>query len=185
MERCDWAVGELMEKYHDKEWGTPVHSDKKLFELLVLEGMQAGLSWSTVLNKRENYRKALDDFDFVKVAKYNETKFSKLLKNSGIIRNRAKIRSIINNSRRFMEVRKEFGSFDKYLWKFISGRKTVNKFTKLSDLPYSTPISETISKDLKRRGFNFVGPSICYSFMQATGMVNDHLVKCFRHKARD
>ena len=185
MERCDWAAEGLMAKYHDKEWGTPVHSDKKLFELLVLEGMQAGLSWSTVLNKRKNYQKALDNFDFIKISKYNEANFNRLLKNPGIIRNRSKIRSIINNSRRFIEVRKEFGTFDRYLWGFVSRKQTVNHFKKLSDLPYSTPISEKISKDLKRRGFNFVGPSVCYSFMQATGMVNDHLVKCFRHNARD
>ncbi|MDE1869726.1 MAG: DNA-3-methyladenine glycosylase I [Candidatus Micrarchaeota archaeon] len=185
MERCDWAVGELMVEYHDKEWGIPVHDDKKLFELLVLEGMQAGLSWSTVLNKRKNYRKALDRFDFVKISRYKSPKLNALLKNPGIIRNRAKINSIINNSRKFLEVRKEFGTFDRYVWKFAEANPNAKSFRKLSDLPYSTPVSEAMSKDLKKRGFNFVGPSVCYSFMQATGMVNDHLVKCFLHKSRD
>ena len=180
--RCGWAGSELMIDYHDKEWGVPVHNDRKLFEMLILEGAQAGLTWQTVLNKRKGYRKAFDNFDPVKISKYTGKKVNKLLKNEEIIRNRLKILAAINNAKKFLEVKKEFGSFDKYIWRFVNNKPIVNKYKKISDLPSRTDISDKMSKDLKKRGFKFVGSTICYAFMQAVGMVNDHEVNCFRYK---
>ena len=181
--RCEWAGSDpLYIEYHDNEWGVPLHDDRKIFEMLVLEGAQAGLNWLTVLRKRENYRKAFDNFDPTKVAKYDSEKFQKLLANEGIIRNKLKIHSVIQNARAFLEVQKEFGSFDAYIWQFVGGKPIRNSWKSLSDLPAQTAESEAMSKDLKRRGFSFVGPTICYAHMQATGMVNDHVVSCFRYK---
>ena len=180
---CSWPTNDpLMIKYHDKEWGVPVHYDKKLFEFLLLEGFQAGLSWRTVLYKRENFRKAFDNFDFNKVAKYNKRKISSLLKDEGIIRNKLKVESAVTNAKAFLEVRKEFGTFNKYIWSFVNGKPIQNKFKSLKELPASTELSDLISKDLKKRGFKFVGTTIIYAHMQATGMVNDHVVGCFRYK---
>lgn len=168
--------------YHDKEWGVPVHNDKKLFEFLTLEGAQAGLSWFTVLKKRENYRKAFDGFDPAKVSRYNSAKVEDLLKNPGIIRNRLKIESTIKNAKAFTQIQGEFGSFDSYVWKFVKGKTIRNKWTSLGQIPPRTSQSDAISKDLIKRGFKFVGSTICYAHMQATGMVNDHLTYCFRYK---
>lgn len=181
--RCEWAGSDpLYIEYHDNEWGVPVHDDRKIFEMLMLEGAQAGLNWLTVLRKRENYRKAFDNFDPRKVAKYDSKKLQELLANEGIIRNKLKIHSAIQNARAFLEVQKEFGSFDAYIWQFVGGRPIRNSWKSLSELPAQTAESEAMSKDLKRRGFGFVGPTICYAHMQATGMVNDHVVTCFRYK---
>ncbi len=180
--RCDWAKDEPNISYHDKEWGRPEHDDQKLFEFLILEGAQAGLSWVTILKRRDGYRKAFSNFDPKKIAKYNEKKISELLLDESIVRNRLKITSAVNNAKQFLKVQKEFGSFDEYLWEFVDYKPIRNKFQKLSNLPTSTEISEKLSKDLKKRGFNFVGPTICYAFMQAIGMVNDHTVDCFRNK---
>lgn len=181
MKRCSWATNELSIAYHDTDWGVPVHDDRLFFEFLILEGAQAGLSWDTILRKRDAYRTAFDNFDPAKVAKYTEAKRAKLLQNEGIIRNRLKIASAVSNAKAFLKVQKEFGSFDKYIWSFVGGKPIVNKL-KGGDVPAKTEISDAISKDLKKRGFNFVGSTIMYAFMQATGMVNDHLVTCFRHK---
>ena len=183
--RCHWAQNALAVDYHDKEWGTPVHDDRTLFEFLVLEGAQAGLSWDTVLQKRINYRKAFNNFDPKKVAKYNVNKQTTLLKNPGIIRNRLKIASAVRNAKAFLAVQKEFGSFDKYIWQFVGGKPKINSWRAGQRLPASTPESDAMSKDLKKRGFNFVGSTICYAFMQATGMVNDHAVECFRYSKLD
>jgi len=181
-ERCEWVGSDpLMIDYHDKEWGVPVHDDTKLFEFLVLDAMQAGLSWMTVLKKRENFRKAFDNYDIKKIARYDDKKFEELLLDKGIIRNRQKINASIQNAKAFLEVQKEFGSFDVYIWQFVGGQTIKNSWTKLSDLPPNTPESDTMSKDMKRRGFSFVGSTICYAFMQAAGMVNDHTVDCFRY----
>lgn len=181
--RCPWPKDdELYQEYHDKEWGVPVHDDKKLFEFLLLEGFQAGLSWRTILYKRENFRKAFDDFDFNKVAKYDKRKINSLMKDSGIIRNKLKIESAVKNASAFIKVREEFGAFDKYIWGFVEGKPIKNKFKLLKELPARTELSDLISKDLKKRGFNFVGSTIIYAHMQATGMVNDHLTTCFRYK---
>ena len=180
--RCSWPSDDkLMIKYHDKEWGVPLHSDKKLFEFLILEGFQAGLSWRTILHKRENFRKAFDNFDFNNVAKYNKRKINSLLKDEGIIRNRLKIEGAIINAKAFLQVRKEFGTFNKYIWNFVNGKPIQNKFKTLSELPAKTKLSDQISEDLKKRGFKFVGSTIVYAHMQATGMVNDHVVSCFRY----
>jgi len=180
---CSWPTDDpLMIKYHDKEWGVPVRSDKKLFEFLLLEGFQAGLSWRTILYKRENFRKAFDNFDFNKIAKYNNRKNNSLLKDEGIIRNKLKVESAVTNAKAFLEVRKEFGTFNKYIWSFINGKSIQNKFKSLKEIPASTKLSDLISKDLKKRGFKFVGTTIIYAHMQATGMVNDHVVGCFRYK---
>lgn len=179
VKRCEWATEEPNLSYHDKEWGVPQHDDQKLFEFLLLEGAQAGLSWVTILKRREGYRKAFANFEAEKVAKFNEKKISLLLKDESIIRNRLKINSAINNAKQFLKVQKEFGTFDKYLWSFVDDKPIKNKFKKLSDLPSSTPVSEKMSKDLKKRGFSFVGPTICYALMQATGLVNDHTTGCF------
>jgi len=180
---CPWPTDDpLMIKYHDKEWGVPLHNDKKLFEFLLLEGMQAGLSWRTVLYKRENFRKAFDDFDFNKIVKYNKRKINLLLKNEGIIRNKLKVESAVTNAKAFLQVRKEFGTFNKYIWGFVNGKPIQNKFRSLKQLPARTELSDLISKDLMKRGFKFVGSTIIYAHMQATGMVNDHVVDCFRYK---
>ncbi len=182
-ERCDWpGDNALMRAYHDTEWGVPLHDDRKLFEFLVLDAAQAGLSWLTVLKKRENYRKVFDGFDPVKVARYSEKKIEKLLLDPGIIRNRLKVNSAVQNARAFLKVQKEFGSFDAYIWQFVDGKPIQNRFKTLSELPAKTAESDAMSKDLKKRGFNFVGSTICYAFMQATGMVNDHCVDCFRYQ---
>jgi DNA-3-methyladenine glycosylase I len=179
--RCSWARNPLAIAYHDKEWGTPVHDDRTLFEFLILEGAQAGLSWDTILQKRDNYRKAFDHFDPKKVAEYDAKKQKALLKNPGIIRNRLKIKSAVTNAKAFLAVQKEFGSFDKYIWQFVGGKPKVNSWQTGQKVPASTAESDAMSKDLKKRGFNFVGSTICYAFMQAVGMVNDHAVECFRY----
>ena len=182
MTRCDWAGNDpLMISYHDREWGVPVHDDRKLFEFLVLEGAQAGLSWRTVLRKREQYRRAFRGFDPERVARFGGKEVERLLADPGIIRNRAKVESAVANARLFLEVREEMGSFDAYLWRFTGGRPIVNRFRKMSELPSQSRESVAMSGDLRARGFRFVGPTICYAFMQAVGMVNDHLVHCFRH----
>lgn len=180
--RCHWAKNELAIHYHDTEWGVPLHDDRGLFEFLILEGAQAGLSWDTILRKRDAYRDAFDNFDVAKVAKYSEAKCAKLLTNEAIVRNRLKIASSVANAKAFLAVQKEFGSFDAYIWKFVGGKPIVNKPNGQGDVPAKTEISDAISKDLKKRGFNFVGSTIMYAFMQATGMVNDHLTTCFRYK---
>jgi len=180
--RCEWAKDEPNITYHDKEWGRPQHNDQKLFEFLILEGAQAGLSWATILKRRVGYRKAFSDFDALRVSKYTQKRVEKLLKDESIIRNKLKINSAINNAKQFLEIQKEFGSFDYYLWGFVNHKPIKNKFKKLSDLPASTEISEKLSQDLKKRGFNFVGPTICYALMQAIGMVNDHTSKCFLYQ---
>jgi len=182
MKRCSWASNELNIPYHDTEWGVPVRDDQRLFEFLILEGAQAGLSWDTILRKRENYRRAFDNFDPQKVARYTDARCAKLLNNEGIIRNRLKIASAVSNAKAFLNVQKEFGSFDKYIWAFVGGKPIVNNLKGHGDVPAKTEISDAISKDLRKRGFNFVGSTIMYAFMQATGMVNDHLVSCFRYK---
>lgn len=180
--RCAWASGEQMIRYHDEEWGVPVHDDRMLFEFLILEGAQAGLSWSTILNKRENYRRAFDHFDPVRVARYERKKVRQLLADSGIVRNKLKIASTIANAKAFLLVQEEFGSFDRYIWQFVGGKPRVNAIRSMKQIQARTPESDAMSKDLKKRGFNFVGSTICYAFMQAVGMVNDHLVDCFRYK---
>lgn len=179
--RCAWASGEKMIRYHDEEWGVPVHDDRTLFEFLILEGAQAGLSWSTILNKRENYRRAFDGFDAERIAKYDKKKVRQLLADPGIVRNRLKIASVVENAKASLRVREEFGSFDRYIWQFVGGKTLVNKRKTLRQVPARTPESDAMSKDLKKRGFKFVGSTICYAFMQAVGMVNDHLVSCFRY----
>ncbi len=181
-QRCEWCGDDpLYVAYHDDEWGVPVHDDRKLFEMLILEGAQAGLSWSTILKKRENYRKAFDKFDAKKIAKYDKAKVAKLLADPGIVRNRLKIAATIQNARAFLEVQKEFGSFDRYIWQFVGGKSKKNKWKNLKKIPPKTAESDAMSKDLKKRGFSFVGSTICYAFMQAVGMVNDHVVRCFRY----
>ena len=182
MNRCAWAVSEVMIAYHDDEWGTPLHDERALFEFLILEGAQAGLSWETVLKKRDNYRAAFDNFDAEKVARYGRRKVKQLLANAGIIRNRLKVASAIQNAQATLEIRDEFGSFDAYLWRFTGGKPIANRWRSLDQLPAHTDQSDVMSKDLKGRGFNFVGSTICYAFMQATGMVNDHLRGCFRYE---
>jgi len=181
MNRCEWATNELLIRYHDEQWGVPLHEDRKLFELLILEGAQAGLSWETILKKRDNYRRAFDDFAPAVVARYGKRKVDRLLADAGIVRNRLKVASAVTNARALLAVRKELGSFDAYLWQFVGHRPRTNAWRRLKDVPASTPESEAMSKDLKRRGFKFVGSTICYAFMQATGMVNDHTVDCFRY----
>ena len=179
--RCDWARNELAIRYHDKEWGRPVHQDRVLFEFLLLEGAQAGLSWDTILQKRENYRAAFDGFDPKRIARYDSRKVRSLLANPGIVRNRLKIGSAVQNAKAFLAIQDEFGTFDAYVWQFVGGKPRVNKWKLLKQIPPRTEQSDTMSKDLGKRGFNFVGSTICYAFMQAVGMVNDHLVKCFRY----
>ena len=182
-QRCDWCGNDpLYVEYHDKEWGVPVFDDAKLFEFLILETFQAGLSWITVLRKRENFRGALDGFNYKKIANYNEAKYNELFKNKGIIRNKLKIKATISNAIAFMEVQKEFGSFSNYIWKFTNGKPIQNNYKTLSEVPATTTLSDVISKDLKKRGFKFVGSTVIYAHMQATGMVNDHVTTCFRHQ---
>lgn len=181
--RCDWGTSnEIMIKYHDEEWGVPLHDDHKLFEFFVLEGFQAGLSWQIILNKRENFRRAFDHFNPEIVAKYDEGKITELIQNESIIRNKQKITACVNNAHRFLEVQKEFGSFDQYIWGFVDHKPIVNSFKSLKELPAKTPLSDKISSDLKKRGFKFVGSTVVYAHLQATGMVNDHLVDCYRYK---
>ena len=178
--RCGWAGSDpLYQKYHDEEWGVPVHDDRKLFEMLILEGAQAGLSWITILRKRENYRKAFDKFDAKKIAMYDSKKVKEFLQNEGIVRNKLKIVAAIQNAKLFLEVRKELGSFDKYIWQFVNGKQITNRWKSLKEIPAKTKESDAMSKDLKKRGFKFVGSTICYAFMQAVGMVNDHITDCF------
>jgi DNA-3-methyladenine glycosylase I len=181
--RCEWAnKGKLEEAYHDLEWGVEVHDDKCLFEFLILEGAQAGLSWSTILRRREGYRRAFDGFDARKIARYVEHDISRLLANTEIIRNRLKIHAAVTNARTFLEIRKEFGSFDNYVWRFVDGKPIQNAWKQITDIPSHTRVSDALSKDLIKRGFKFVGTTICYAFMQAVGMVNDHVVHCFRYE---
>jgi len=179
--RCPWATNDLSIRYHDEEWGLPVHDDSTLFEFLILEGAQAGLSWDTILKKRESYRAAFDHFDAKKIARYDRRKIQSLLNNAGIIRNRLKIASAIQNAKAFLQVQEEFGSFDAYIWQFTGGSPIVNSRRSLTQVPARTPESDAMSKDLKKRGFSFVGTTICYAFMQAVGLVNDHLTGCFRY----
>ena len=183
LQRCPWPNGKAMDThYHDTEWGVPLHDDRKLFEFIILDGFQAGLSWSTILNKRENFRKAFDNFDAQKIANYDEEKVQSLLQDVGIIRNRLKIRASISNAKVFLEIQKEFGTFDKYIWQFTHGKTIQNKWKTSEEVPVNIPESDAMSKDLKKRGFKFVGTTICYAFMQAAGMVNDHILSCFRYK---
>ena len=184
LKRCTWCEGldDDYVKYHDEEWGVPVHDERKHFEFLILEGAQAGLSWSTILKRREGYRNAFANFDPALVAKYDEAKYESLLQDPSIIRNRLKIKSAINNARRFIEVQNEYGSFDTYIWKFTNGKPLINTWEKMSEIPAKTELSDRVSKDLKKRGFNFVGSTIIYAHLQATGIVNDHEVSCFRYK---
>jgi len=181
--RCGWAAGsdELMLAYHDEDWGVPVHDDRLLFEMLTLEGAQAGLSWSTILKKRQNYRRAFDRFNVKKIARYGAAETKRLLADAGIVRNRLKVASTIDNASAFLDVQKEFGSFDAYIWQFVGGKPRRNKFRSINQIPAKTAESDAMSKDLKKRGFRFVGSTICYAFMQSTGMVNDHEVTCFRY----
>ena len=183
MTRCEWGnKSELYQQYHDEEWGVSLHDDQTLFEFLMLEGAQAGLSWETILKKREGYREAFDQFDSKKISKYTAFKIAALLQNPNIVRNKLKVNSIVLNARLFLEVQKEFGSFDKYIWQFTDGKTIQHSFKKMTDIPANTPESDAMSKDLKKRGFKFIGTTICYAFMQATGMVNDHVEYCFRYK---
>jgi DNA-3-methyladenine glycosylase I len=181
LRRCPWAKAQHYIEYHDTEWGVPVHDDRLLFEFLILEGAQAGLSWDTILKKRQNYRDAFDQFDPTVMARYGKRKQQSLLGNAGIVRNRLKIESAIKNAQAFLEIQREFGTFDQYIWSFVDGQPRQNTRKSMSEVPARTPESDAMSKDLKRRGFKFVGSTICYAFMQAVGMVNDHLVECFRH----
>ena len=181
--RCAWAKGPLNETYHDKEWGVPCFCDQRLFEFLILEGMQAGLSWEIILKKRENYRAALDDFAMEKIARYATKKQSTLLKNPGLIRNKLKIASIITNAQSALRLKESHGSLKNYFWQWVDGNTLINNWKSAKNIPAHTPLSEKLSKDLRQKGFKFVGPTICYAFMQAIGMVNDHTTDCFRHKA--
>jgi len=183
--RCPWAAGPLLIAYHDREWGVPLHDDRKLFELLILEGAQAGLSWATILNKRENYRRAFDRCDAAKISRYDRRKVRALLADSGIVRNRLKITATITNARAFLSLKKQFGTFDRYIWQFVGGKPKANPRHRRGSLPVRTAESDAMSKDLRKRGFRFVGSTICYAFMQGAGMVNDHASNCFRrHKVR-
>jgi len=182
MQRCAWAADPIHHDYHDKEWGVPIHDDRLLFEFLILEGAQAGLSWSTILAKRENYRRLFDNFDPQKVSRYDVAKIESLLQDAGIVRNRLKVNAAVTNAKAFLEIQKEFGSFDTWIWSFVDHKRLQNNWKKLSEIPAHTEISDRMSKELKKRGFKFVGSTICYAFMQATGMVNDHTVDCFRYE---
>jgi DNA-3-methyladenine glycosylase I len=182
MQRCTWPQTELDIAYHDTEWGVPVHNDRVLFEFLILEGAQAGLSWSTILRKRENYRRAFADWDSARIARFTPARVNKLLHDPGIVRNRLKVESTVSNARAFLTVQKEFGTFDNYVWRFVDGRPRINAWRSLSELPARTPESDALSKDLQKRGFRFVGSTISYAFMQAVGMVNDHITTCFRYR---
>jgi DNA-3-methyladenine glycosylase I len=181
--RCDWCGTEpIYVDYHDKEWGVPVHDDRMHFEMLILDGAQAGLSWITILKRRDSYREAFDNFDAVKVSRYDDKKVEKLLTNPGIIRNRLKVNSAVKNAQAFLKIQEEFGSFDDYIWQFVNHKTIQNKWKKMSELPAKTAESDAMSKDLKKRGFSFVGSTICYAYMQAAGMINDHITNCFRYK---
>jgi DNA-3-methyladenine glycosylase I len=181
--RCSWCEGNALQRaYHDREWGVPIHDDRRLFEFLILEGAQAGLSWDTILKKRENYRRAFAGFDAAKVARFGARQARALMANAGIVRNRLKIAAAISNARAFLAVQREFGSFDRYVWRFVGGHPLQNRRRTMKQVPASTPESDAMSKDLRKRGFRFIGSAICYAFMQATGMVNDHLVTCYRHR---
>jgi len=180
--RCQWAAKESMIEYHDEEWGIPVHDDRKLFEMFILEGAQAGLTWETILKRRKTYQQAFDNFDAEKISKYTEKDFERLMNDPGIIRNKLKVRSTIENAKLFLQIQKEFTSFDKYIWQFVNHKTIKNKFKSMSELPANTKESDAMSTDLKKRGFKFVGSTICYAFMQAVGMVNDHTVDCFRYE---
>ena len=182
MKRCEWAKSEDMIRYHDKEWGLPIRSDRKLFEMLILEGAQAGLSWSTILKRRKTYKKAFDNFDAKKISKYKSKDIKRLLNDEGIIRNKLKVAATILNAKKFLKIKKEFGSFEKYIWSFVNHKPIQNKFNSIKEIPANTKESNDMSNDLKKRGFKFVGTTICYAFMQAVGMVNDHVVNCFRYK---
>lgn len=180
--RCTWTKNNPYNiKYHDEEWGAPVHNDRKLFEFLLLESFQAGLSWLTILKKRENFKKAFDNFDYNKISDYNEHKIKELMKNKGIVRNKLKINAVVNNARAFIKIQKEFGSFDKYIWQFVNNKTIINSYMSWEEIPATSKESDAMSKDLKKRGFKFVGLTICYAFMQATGMINDHEINCFRY----
>jgi len=180
--RCDWAKSEQITRYHDEEWGAPVHDDRALFEFLCLEGAQAGLSWETVLKKRDNYRAAFENFEPAAVSAFNQRRLDRLLGDPGLIRNRLKMASAVGNAKALLKLREEFGSFDAYIWRFVDGRPVVNAWQAVKQIPAHTAVSDAMSKDLRKRGFNFVGTTICYAFMQAVGMVNDHLVGCFRYR---
>ena len=180
--RCAWANNDLSVRYHDEEWGVPIHDDRLLFEFLILEGAQAGLSWNTILQKRDNYRAAFDGFDPQRVARYDRRKLQSLLKDPGIVRNRLKIASAVQNAKAFIRIKEEFGSFDRYIWQFVEGKPMVNSWRLSKQVPAKTPQSDAMSKDLKKRGFNFVGSTICYAFMQAVGIVNDHAKECYRYR---
>jgi len=181
--RCAWAGSDLLYvEYHDREWGVPQHRDRRLFEMLILEGAQAGLSWLTILRKRQNYRKAFSGFDPAKVARYDKRSVERLMSDAGIVRNRAKIASAIRNARAFLEIRREFRTFDRFLWKFVDGTPVINHWRSVAEIPPSTELSTALSRELKKRGMNFVGPTVCYAFMQAVGMVNDHTTDCFRYR---
>ena len=180
--RCPWSTTELYNRYHDTEWGVPLHDDRALFEFIILEGAQAGLSWRLILERRENYRAAFDQFDAEKIARYDKKKTARLLADPGIVRNRLKVASAVVNAKAFLKTQEEFGSFDRYIWQFVGGKPMVNHFQSIKEMPARTKESDAMSKDLKQRGFKFVGSTICYAHMQATGMVNDHLVTCFRHR---
>lgn len=183
MKRCEWpGADEQMIKYHDEEWGTPLHDDSLHFEYIVLDSFQAGLSWSLMIKKRENFRKAFDNFDPIKISKFDEEKIKVLMNDPGIIRNNLKIRGTVTNAKVFLKIQKEFGSFDKYIWQFVGGKPIVNKHKKMDDLRATSPEAEEMSKDMKKRGFKFVGPTICHAYMQGAGLINDHTVGCFRHK---
>lgn len=179
--RCGWAKGELYEQYHDSQWGVPLHDDRELFEMLILEGAQAGLSWITILRKRDSYRLAFDQFDANKIARYDDKKCAELATDVGIVRNRLKIQAAVTNARCFLDVCEQCGSFDSYIWQFVDAQPIINRWTALSEVPASTPQSDAMSRDLRKRGFKFVGSTICYAYMQAVGMVNDHMIDCFRH----
>ena len=180
MKRCDWVSGEIHTKYHDTEWGTPLHDDRKLFEFLILDGMQSGLSWQIILRKRQSFRKAFDNFNAKKISEYSERDIKRLLEDKGIIRNRRKIESVVNNASRFLETKKEFGKFDSYIWSFTDYKTIINRFKTWEDIPATSKESEDMSRDMKSRGFTFVGPTVCYAFMQTVGIVNDHVTGCFR-----
>ena len=183
MKRCEWANSNSLEtQHHDEEWGVPVHDDRLLFEMLILESAQSGLSWATILQKRDGYLKAFDNFDAKNISKYSDSKIESLLNDPGIVRNKLKINATIENAKRFLDIQKDYGSFDKYIWSFVNGKPINNKWKSMSEVPSSSPESERMSKDLKKKGFKFVGPTTCYAYMQAVGMVNDHTVSCFRYR---
>lgn len=182
LKRCGWSNTELYNDYHDYEWGKPIHDDKKLFEMLILEGMQAGLSWITVLNKREAFRQAFDNFDIIKIIEYNESKVEKLMQNEKIIRNRLKIKSVITNAKFFLKIQQEYGSFDTFIWSYVDNEPIKNHFADIGKIPASTPLSDKISKDLKKMGFKFIGTTIIYAYMQAIGLVNDHIMECYLYQ---